>query len=103
MLLLLCEIQRIIINTHIDSAWHEEIAPDNFRISSTVDKITNVVEVKETGYDIYANGRHNFYTHILDVSQVNQIRTGEPAVQLSVGKVSYKEKVCLNENLACSI
>ena len=97
MLLLLCEIQHIIFDTRIGSAWQRQIAPDNLRFSSTVEKITNVVEVKETGYDIYANGRHNFYTHILDVRQVNEITSG-PAVQLSVGKVSYNQ-YCTEYNI----
>ena len=86
-LLLLCTIQAIILDTRINSVWQGRI-PNDLRFSSTVERIINVVEVKETGFDIYANGRHKFYQHIINVRQVNEVHSLRGnGIQLSIGKV----------------
>ena len=80
-------IQRTDLATLINSVWQGG-PPNDFRFSSTVERIINVVEVKETGFDIYANGRHKFYQHIMDVRQVNAVYSfGGNGIQLSMGKV----------------
>lgn len=87
--------QYVVLNTRINNRWLPRI-PNNFRFSSAVEKITNVVEVKDTGFDIYVNGRHQFYPHRIDVTRTNWIHTfGGNIVQFSMGKVSTHEGIIM--------
>ncbi len=67
--------------------WQTEVVHSNLSPSRT--EWITVVEAKQSGYDVYVNGKHKLFTHRQDVTSVyNMGHWFEAPDQFSVGKVS---------------
>lgn len=79
--------QKVILDSFKNNKWIRLISPANFYIGQAVSKITTVIEVKGSGYDVFMNGRHHYYQDPTGTAVKGVDMWQSTPLQLSAGKV----------------